>query len=526
MAGSKSKKSNLPYQPLVLVVLDGWGVNPEKKGNPQAQAQTPVLDALYKKYPHTKLAASSSAVGLPLGQPGNSEAGHMNIGAGRVVEQDAVIISKSINNGTFFKNPAFLQAAKKVEDHHSQVHLMGLLSDSSSPHADNDHLLSLLSFFLAKTKQKIYLHLFTDGRDSPRFAALKLLGQYKSVFNNGRVKVASVMGRFYAMDRKKAWARTKLAYNALVLGKGHLVKSAVEAVSQAYNRGESDEFIQPSVVVKNGRPLGAIGDHDALIFFNLRSDRARQLAKVFGQNDFESKNLGSFRRLHLPKNLLFVTLTDFGPDLDNIITAYPGMDIPDTLPVVLHSLRQLYIAETEKYAHVTYFFNGGYDHPIAGETRVNIPSQNVDSYDQAPAMSTPEITRYVVQVIHKASFDFVTINYASPDMVGHSGNLAAATKAIEILDQHLGVLIKAVLARHGTVIITADHGNVEEMLDLQTGEVNTEHSTFPVPFILVGDQKKYKLKSNGQLANIAPTILDILKISKPKLMSAHSLIKK
>ncbi|PWB38755.1 MAG: 2,3-bisphosphoglycerate-independent phosphoglycerate mutase [Parcubacteria group bacterium] len=526
MPSRKTKPSSRPYCPLVLAILDGYGVSVEKKGNPEGQAKTPVMDCLNKKYVHAKLSASSRDVGLPLGQPGNSEAGHMNIGAGRVVEQDAVIISKSISNGTFYKNPAFLQAAKQVEDCQSDVHLMGLLSDGSSPHADNDHLLSLLSFFLSKTKQKIYLHLFTDGRDSPRFAALKLLSQYKTIFNNGRVRISTVMGRFYAMDRKKAWDRTKLAYNALVLGRGYYVKSGIDAVSQAYNRGESDEFIKPSVVVKNGQPIGSISENDALVFFNLRSDRARQLAKVFAQKDFETRNPGSFRRVHLPKNLLFVTLTDFGPDLDHIITAYPSIDIADTLPMALHSLRQLYIAETEKYAHVTYFFNGGYDHSIAGETRVNIPSKNVDSYDQAPAMSTREITRYVIQAITKEKYDFVTINYASPDMVGHSGNMLAAVKAIEILDRSLGELAKTILSKKGTLIITADHGNVEEMIDVKTSEVDTEHSLNPVPFILITNQKKYKLKNKGRLASIAPTILDILKISKPKLMTGQSLIKK
>lgn len=510
--------------PLVLVILDGWGINPQTKGNAIALAKKPVLDLVYKNYPHTKLEAASTYVGLPPGQPGNSEAGHMNIGAGRVIEQDAVTISKSISNGTFFKNPAFLQAAKHVNDHHSSVHLMGLLSENSSPHADNDHIISLLSFFLAKTKGKIYLHLFTDGRDSPKFAALKVLSQYKSVFNGGRVAVASIMGRFYAMDRKKFWSRTQAAYQAMVLGRGRRVKSAIEAVSQAYNREESDEFISPSVIIKKGRPVTLISDHDAVIFFNLRSDRARQLAKVFAQEDFEKKNKRAFRRIKFPKDLMFVALTDFGPDLDNIITAYPGVDIPDTLPVALHGRRQLYIAETEKYAHVSYFFNGGYDHTLVGELRINIPSPDVDSYDQRPEMSTERMINYVIKEIKKFSYDFITINIASPDMIGHTGNLPAAVRAVEVVDKALGKLKSAVLAPGGTLIITGDHGNVEQMINPQTGEVDTEHSTFPVPFIIVSDRKKYKLRRSGQLANIAPTILDMLGLKKPKLMTAKSLI--
>lgn len=519
---SNIKKTNLP---LVLLILDGWGLWKEKKGNAISKGKTPIVDALYKKYPNIEISASSADVGLPKGQPGNSEAGHMNIGAGRVIEQDAVIISKSINNGTFFKNPAFLQAASHAEKHQSAVHLVGLLSDGSSPHSDNDHLLSLLSFFISKTKQKIYLHLFTDGRDSPQFAALKLLGQYDGIFNSQRVSIATIMGRFYAMDRKKAWDRTKAAYDAMVLGKGQAMENAAEAVNRAYNRGESDEFVIPSVIMQNGRPIGPMEDHDSVVFFNLRSDRARQLTKAFVQPDFEKKNKGSFKRGKVPKDLLFVALTDFGPDLGQVLTAYPGIDIPDTLPMALKDLRQCYIAETEKYAHVTYFFNGGYDHPVAGEARVIIPSKNVSSYAQVPAMSTREIAKQVISDVKNNKFDFFCVNFAAPDMVGHTGDLKAGIKAVEIVDKATGQIIDAVLAKHGTVIVTADHGNVEEMINLQTNEVDTEHSVNPVPFIIV-NHYKYKLKKTGKLANIAPTILNILKIRQPRLMTEKSLIVK
>lgn len=512
--------------PLVLIILDGWGLSENKEGNAIRLAKTPFIDSLYEKYPHRQLSASGQDVGLPIHQAGNSEAGHMNIGAGRVIEQDSVIISKSINNGTFFKNPAFLQAAHHVNKHKSNVHLMGLLSDGSSPHSDDDHILSLLSFFMSTTEQNIYLHLFTDGRDSPRFSALKNLDQYKNVFNSKRVKIATIMGRFYAMDRTKTWERTRLAYEALVLGKGREVADGIDAVNQAYNRGASDEFILPSVIMVDHKPLGLIKDGDAVVFFNLRSDRARQLTKAFVQPDFENKNKGSFRRSKILKDLLFVALTDFGPDLDSILTAYPGVDILDTLPIALRDLRQLYIAETEKYAHITYFINGGYDHSVAGETRVNIPSQVISSYDKLPAMSAPEVAQYVLDSLNHNRFDFVTVNFANPDMLGHTGNLKAAIEAIDLLDGLVSKVVKTILEKNGTAIIIADHGNVEEMINLVTKEIDTQHSRNPVPFILVNDQVKYQLVKTGKLANVAPTILEVIGVPKPELMTGKSLIKK
>ena len=519
---SNIKKEN---SPLVLLVLDGWGKWDEKKGNPIYASKTPFINSLFEKYPNTLLDASGADVGLPSGQPGNSEAGHMNIGAGRVVEQDSTIISKSINNGTFFKNPAFLQAATHVEKHNSNIHIMGLLSDGFSPHADNDHILSLISFFIGKTKQQIYLHLFTDGRDSPQFAALKVMSQYNTIFNSSRVKVASIMGRFYAMDRKKSWERTKMAYNALVLGKGEKADDPVEAIDRAYNRRESDEFILPTVIVDKDKAIGPISDNDALVFFNLRSDRARQLTKAFVQKDFEKKAKGAFVREKVLKNTLFVALTDFGPDLKGVLTAYPGIDLPDTLPVALKNYRQLYIAETEKYAHVTYFFNGGYDHIVAGEKRVELPSKDVDSYAKTPEMSTGEICAYIIKEINKNNFDFVMANIASPDMIGHTGDFKAAVKAMEVVDKSLAVLVSEVLDKKGTIIITSDHGNVEEMINLKTNEIDTEHSINPVPFIVV-NHHNFKLAKKGKLANIAPTVLDILGVAKPMLMKAKSLIVK
>jgi 2,3-bisphosphoglycerate-independent phosphoglycerate mutase len=522
MLGIKNNKF-----PLVLMVLDGWGLSKEVTGNAIALAKTPNINYYFKKYSNTTINASAEYVGLPKNQPGNSEAGHMNIGAGRLVEQDDVIISKSINNGTFFKNPALLQVAKHAKTNNSDIHLMGLICDVTSPHSDMDHLLSLLSFFVNKTKQKIYLHIFTDGRDSPRFAALKILNHYHKVFDSPRVQVASVMGRFYAMDRKKAWDRTQMAYEAMTMGHGQTAHSAEDAVSQAYNRGESDEFILPTVIVdEQNKPYGVIGDDDAVVFFNLRSDRARQLSKVFVQPNFEKKNPGAFTRANSIKNLLFVALTDFGPDLDSIFTAFPSMDLKGTIVAAMSDYRQLYIAESEKYAHVTYFFNGGYDRAIVGEKRVNIPSQVVPTYDLKPAMSAREITRHVVKALNKKEYDFIVLNFANLDMIGHTGNLQAAIKSVEIVDECLGSIVKTALKKKGTVVITADHGNIEDMINLKTGEVETEHSCNKVPLIVINDQEKYKLRDNGSLCNVAPTILDILSVNKPSEMTADSLITK
>ncbi|MEK7097555.1 MAG: 2,3-bisphosphoglycerate-independent phosphoglycerate mutase, partial [Patescibacteria group bacterium] len=358
----ENKTNNLP---MILVILDGWGISEPNKGNAVTLAKTPVLDSLIKEYPNTRLHAAGKYVGLPDGQPGNSEAGHMNIGAGRIVEQDMVKISKGINNGTFFKNAAFLEAIRHSKANKTKLHIMGMLPAGTSPHSDPDHILALIVLARTHGLKDVYLHLFTDGRDSPKYASLKMVNLIEQNLKDERI--ATVMGRFYAMDRTKKWERTEKAYNAMVMGNGKSAKSAHEAITEGYNRGETDEFIEPYVITENGKPIAKIGDGDSIIFFNLRSDRARQLTKVFVQDDFNEKNPGSFRRKKVLKNVRFVAMTDFGPDLDSILSAFPSVDLKDTLPMQLSHLRQLYIAETEKYAHVTYFFNGGYTGAIAGE---------------------------------------------------------------------------------------------------------------------------------------------------------------
>lgn len=526
----KQEKSNKPLKnnlPMILVILDGWGIASPSKGNAITLSKTPTMNGLMRKYPNTKIYAHGKYVGLPAFQSGNSEAGHMNIGAGRIVEQDAVKISKSINDGTFLKNTAFAEALRHVKKNKSRLHLMGMISNGMSAHSDPDHLLALMSLARANGAGEIYLHLFTDGRDSPKYASLKLIADIQKAFKNGEA-IATVMGRFYAMDRKKAWARTKKAYDALVDGIGKKAVSAQAAITESYNRGESDEFVEPYIITKNGKPLPRIASGDSVIFFNLRSDRARQLAKVFVQRDFCGLNKSCFARKKFLKDLLFVAMTDFGPDLDSILTAFPSADLKKTLPMELKDLRQLYIAETEKYAHVTYFFNGGYADPVDGEARLVVPSPDVKSYDATPAMSSSCLTKEILDNLAKKKYDFTVLNFAAPDMVAHTGNLAAGVECCQEVDKYLGKIVNAYLLSGGTVLVTADHGNIEEMVNLKTGEIDTEHSSNQVPFIAVNKNmaNKVKLRSGGVLADIAPTILELLNLKKPKEMSGKSLINK
>jgi 2,3-bisphosphoglycerate-independent phosphoglycerate mutase len=517
-------KQNLP---LILIILDGWGIAPPSRGNAITLGKTPNMSRYLAEYPSTLLEASGELVGLPKGQEGNSEAGHSNLGAGRVVLQDAVRISETIDNGTFFKNSAFAEAIGHVKRNNSQIHLMGLLSNGSSAHSDPKHLLALIELIKKQGIKKINLHLFTDGRDSPRYDAIKLIRDLEKTFT-GQEQINTIMGRFYVMDRKKYWPRTELAYNTFTsptCRECRQALSAEEAIIEAYNRGNSDEFIEPYVIAKNGQPTERISDNDSIIFFNLRSDRARQITKAFVQKDFTAKNPGAFTRRKIPANLRFVAMTDFGPDLDTILTAFPSPDIQETLPMQLTDLKQLYIAETEKYAHVTFFFNGGYSEPVAGEERTLIPSPDVRSYDETPAMSSAQLAYEVISNLKKKKYDFTVLNFAAPDMVGHTGNLEAAIKCVEAVDQYLGKIVEAYLEFDGTILITADHGNIESMINLETGEINTEHTTNRVPFIVVNKKLKNQLKlaKNGSLGDIAPTIIKLLNLKKPPLMGKKSL---
>ncbi len=510
------------HGPLVLAILDGWGIASPSKGNAVTLAKTPVLHRWHTQYPHTHLQAAGPAVGLASGQDGNSEAGHMNLGAGRVVVQENVRISQNINDGTFFRNPAFLAALRHVQQRSSTLHLVGMLGNHQSAHADPDHLLALLLFCQTHRLRQVKIHLFTDGRDSPRFLAREILSKF--IPHLGDARVATIMGRFYGMDRNKIWSRTELAYRAMTEGQAaHRVDDPLEAISQAYNRGESDEFIKPTVIAT----FDGIRDGDAMIHFNLRSDRARQLSKPFVQAKFEELNASTkpFTRSRVIRDLLFVAMTDFGPDLGDILTAYPAVQLHDTLPMVLHDRRQLYIAESEKYAHVTYFFNGGYADPVGGEDRVMIPSPDVRTYDQTPAMSSHVLTDRVIQSLEQKSHDIIVLNYANTDMVAHTGVLKAGIAAMEATDACLGRLEQAVLKANGTLLVTGDHGNLEEMINLKTDEVDTEHSANPVPlFVVSKNLGQLKLRSDGALGDVAPTILKLFGRQQPSDMTGRSII--
>lgn len=519
-----SKIKKIKADKIILLILDGWGLGKNDASNPIFTAKPKFINSLYGKYPWTTLGASGSGVGVPPTQVGNSEAGHMNLGGGRIVDQDVVKISKCINTGEFFKNSAFLSAIKHAEKNKSAIHLMGMLSDGQSPHSDPDHLLALLTLIRKYPIKQVYLHLFTDGRDSPPRSALKSVEALERFLKPNEL-IATIIGRFYAMDRKKVWTRTIRAYNAMVFDQVEATAtSPQEGITRAYNSDITDEFIEPIVLFKDGKMIRRITDGDAIIFFNLRSDRARQLAKPFVQHEFEKKNPGFSKRKKVFKNLTFVTMTDFGPDLDNILTAFPSEDVKNTLPLMLEKKKQLYIAESEKYAHVTFFFNGGYDHALDGEQWVNIPSPHIDKYDKKPAMSTAEITKKIISSIKK--YDFICANFACPDMIGHTGNFKAAEKAVLAVDKYTQAVFNCAIKNKAVLIITADHGNVEYMRNLKTGEKITEHTMNPVPFILVGKniKKTIKLKKNGVLGNVAPTILKLFDLPQPKEMTKQSLL--
>ncbi|KKU26422.1 MAG: 2,3-bisphosphoglycerate-independent phosphoglycerate mutase 2 [Candidatus Magasanikbacteria bacterium GW2011_GWA2_46_17] len=507
----------------LLVIMDGWGIaNSKNAGNPVTPDAAPHYFSWLKKFQHTELAASGEAVGLFKGQEGNSEAGHLNLGAGRVVKQDALYISESIADGTFFKNSAFYQALFHVKKYDSAVHLMGLLSNHNSAHSCPEHLYTLIRLFRENRVNKVYLHLFTDGRDSGQHDAPHHLQKLRKMLN-GNEKIATVQGRFFAMDRNKNWANTKKTYEALALGKGCAAPSVEEALSQAYNRGETDEFICPTVIVERNKPVAKIQDNDAIFFFNLRSDRARQLTKVFVQPNFKEINPGAFTRQKFPKNTRFVAMTDFGPDLSDVLTAYPSRDVENSLVQTLCPKRQLYISESEKFAHVTYFFNGGYAQHFCDERWVKISSPEVDSYDKKPEMSARQVGDYVVKAIESGEYEFIAVNFANPDMVGHTGNFEAGKIAVRAVDREANKVIETLLKYKGRGIITADHGNVEEMINLKTGEIDTEHSTNPVPCFLVGIDKISKKLRKGKLADVAPTILKMMGMGKPKEMTGKAL---
>ncbi|KXS43013.1 MAG: phosphoglycerate mutase [Methanolobus sp. T82-4] len=506
-------------KPLLLMILDGWGYTEEKTGNAIQAAKTPVLDSLVEKYPSCLLNAAGNAVGLPEGQMGNSEVGHLNIGAGRIVYQDYTRINKAIEDGSFFENPVLLRAIENVKKNASSLHIMGLFS-YGGVHSHMSHMRALVEMGKREGLDNVYIHTFLDGRDVPPRAALKdMQEQEKLMKDTGYGQVATVSGRYYAMDRDKRWQRTELAYDALTLGEGLVAGNPVKAIELAYDRGENDEFVKPTVIVdEEGNPVATVKDGDSVIFFNFRPDRARQLTYAFVEKDFEG-----FERKAEP-DVFYVCMTEYDEKLD-VPVAFPAETIKNTLGEVLSKAgrKQLRIAETEKYAHVTFFFNGGEEKQNPGEERCLIPSPKVSTYDLKPEMSAYEVTDELVKRIRSGKYDAIILNFANMDMVGHSGFFDATVKAVEAVDDCVGKIIQALVDEGGAAFITADHGNAEKILDYDTGGAHTAHTCNPVRCILVNPEKGTSLK-NGKLADIAPSMLAMLGIEKPEDMTGNSLL--
>ena len=508
-------------KPLLLMILDGWGINPDPSNNAVALANTPNLDALMAKYPHTKISTSGMAVGLPDGQMGNSEVGHLNIGAGRVVYQDLTRISKAITDGDFFTNPVLRDCMARTKASGGALHLSGLLSDGGV-HSHNTHLYGLLEMARREGLSKVYIHCLLDGRDTPPQSGAAYLQELETeIARIGVGKIATVMGRYYAMDRDNRWDRVEKAYSAIVSGKGECRASAAEAIEQSYNAGVHDEFVVPCVICAGGAPVGKVHDGDGFIFFNFRSDRAREITRALALGDFDGFDRG--KRPHLAS---YVCMTEYDATF--------GLPIafgPESLNNILGELlagsgkKQLRIAETEKYAHVTFFFNGGIEEPFEGEERALIPSpKDVSTYDQKPEMSAYPVTDELVKRIDEDKYDVIILNFANCDMVGHTGIVPAAIKAVEAVDTCVGRITAKVLEKSGALIITADHGNAEQMADGNGGPF-TAHTCNPVWLVLVDDSRKgAQLREGGRLADIAPTMLDILGLPKPKEMTGVSLI--
>ncbi len=508
----EAKKKNNPY---VAVILDGFGIAPKYEGNAVALAKKPNYEKLKEKYLYTELGATGEDVGLAANETSGSEVGHSNIGAGRVVEQESKIISQKIKDGTFFKNPVLEKAMDNVIKINSNLHLMGLISNDDSPHSKIDHFLAILKMAKMKGVSKVFIHFFTDGRDSkPRSAEYHFKKWQSQMDKIGIGKIATIGGRFYGMDRVKNWDRLEKAYNAMVKSEGEKANSVQEAVSKAYKKGLTDEYILPTVIYEKGKPVAKIADNDSVIFFNLRSDRARQLTKLFVLEESRETELPQPRI----KNLFFVTLTDFGPNI-NSQNVFAAEKIYQSLPSALSGLKQLYISETEKFAHVTFFLNGGFADSIAGEKRIMIPSPDIDSYAKTPKMSAKPITDTIIKYLQEEAYDFILVNYPNPDMLGHTGDIKAAIQGIEFVDKCLGKIWGEVQKREGGLFVFADHGNADEMLDRKTGEKLTFHTKSPVPFIAACDKLKgKKITSGGKLGNIAPSILKTMEVEKEKKM--------
>ncbi len=507
-------------KPVVLMILDGYGLDDNQNANAVALAKTPVMDELMKKGPFVKGQASGMAVGLPEGQMGNSEVGHLNMGAGRIVYQELTRITKEIMDGTFFDNAALLEAVENCKKNNSAFHCFGLLSDGGV-HSHNTHLYGLLELAKKAGLEKVYVHAFLDGRDTPPASAKGFVEALEAKMAEiGVGEVASVAGRYYAMDRDNNYDRVEVAYRALVNGEGLTADSGTQAVAQSYEKGENDEFVKPTVVVKEGKPVAKIADKDSVVFFNYRPDRARELTRAFCDTEFT----GFARESKL--DLCFVCFSDYDKTIENKLVAFEKIAITNTFGEWLaeNNMTQARIAETEKYAHVTFFFNGGAEAPNEGEERILVNSPKVATYDLKPEMSAFEVSDKLVEAIKSDKFDVIIINYANPDMVGHTGVVDAAIAAVEAVDECVGRAVEALKSVDGVMFICADHGNAEQLVDPETGAVFTAHTTNEVPFILVNYDESYGLKENGCLADIIPTLIEIMGKEKPVEMTGESLL--
>ena len=506
-------------KPTVLMILDGYGLNDKTAGNAVAEANTPVMDKLMANCPFVRGNASGLFVGLPDGQMGNSEVGHLNMGAGRIVYQDLTKITKAIEDGDFFENPELVKACRNAKEQDSALHLFGLVSDGGV-HSHNTHIYGLLELAKRQGVSKVYVHCFLDGRDTPPASGKDYVQELvDKMAEIGVGEVATVMGRYYAMDRDNRWDRVEKAYNAMVKGEGVQADSAVEAVQQSYDKNETDEFVLPTVVMKNGAPTATIKDGDSVIFFNFRPDRAREITRTFCDDAFDGFDRGERVKT------IYVCFTEYDVTIPNKSVAFVKTEITNTFGEFLadHNMTQARIAETEKYAHVTFFFNGGVEEPNKGEDRILVKSPKVATYDLKPEMSAFEVCDKLVEAIKSGKYDVIIINFANPDMVGHTGVEAAAVKAVEAVDTCVGRAVDALKEVNGQMFICADHGNAEQLIDEETGEPFTAHTTNQVPFILVNTEG-YGLREGGCLADIAPTLIELMGMEQPKEMTGKSLL--
>ena len=509
-------------KPTVLMILDGYGLNKKNEANAVYEAKTPVMDKLMAECPFVEGNASGMAVGLPEGQMGNSEVGHLNMGAGRIVYQDLTKITKAIMDGDFFENEALLVACKNAKENDAALHMFGLVSDGGV-HSHNTHIYGLLELAKKQGLEKVYVHCFLDGRDTPPASGRDFVQELvDKMAEIGVGEVASVMGRYYAMDRDNRWDRVELAYKAMVKGEGVEGVSGPAAIQASYDAEKTDEFVLPTVIMKDGAPVATIKDGDSVIFFNFRPDRAREITRVFCDDEFTGFDRGERVKT------TYVCFTEYDVTIPNKDVAFRKTEITNTFGEFLaaNGLKQARIAETEKYAHVTFFFNGGVEEPNEGEDRILVKSPKVATYDLQPEMSAYGVSDKLVEAIKSDKYDVIIINYANPDMVGHTGVEEAAIKAVEAVDECVGRAVAALKEVDGQMFICADHGNAEQLLDYETGAPFTAHTTNPVPFILVNADPAYSLREGGCLADIAPTLIELMGMEQPKEMSGKSLLVK